>query len=73
LIQSGHDPTRASIVKSFDTLVNWDGGGALGPYTPSTRGVYDCNVDAIVKGSGFVRKAPATGIYCGGQAVQASS
>ena len=73
LIQSGHNPTRASIVKAFDTLVGWTGGGALGAYTPSGRGVYNCDVDVEVKGSGFVRKAPATGLYCGGQAVQASS
>jgi hypothetical protein len=73
LIQSGHNPTRASMVKAFDTLVGWTGGGALGAYTPSGRGVYNCDVDVEVKGSGFVRKAPASGLYCGGQAVQASS
>ena len=72
LIQSGHDPTRASLVKEFDTLQGWTGGGALGGYTPSTRGVYDCDVDVTVKGSSFVRKAPASGLFCGGQAVQAS-
>jgi ABC-type branched-subunit amino acid transport system substrate-binding protein len=72
LIQSGHNPTRASVVKVFDSLVNWNGGGALGGYTPSTRGVYDCDVDVTIKGSGFVRKAPASGLYCGGKSVQAS-
>jgi ABC-type branched-subunit amino acid transport system substrate-binding protein len=73
LIQSGHNPTRASVVKVFDSLTDWTGGGALGGYTPSTRGVYDCDVDAEVKGAGFVRKAPASGLFCGGKAVQASS
>jgi ABC-type branched-subunit amino acid transport system substrate-binding protein len=72
LIQSGHNPTRASVVKVFDSLVNWNGGGALGGYTPSTRGVYDCDVDVTIKGNGFVRKAPASGLYCGGKSVQAS-
>ncbi|HWE68442.1 MAG TPA: ABC transporter substrate-binding protein [Acidimicrobiales bacterium] len=73
LIQSGHNPTRATVVKSFDSLVGWTGGGALGAYTPSTRGVYPCDVDVAVKGTGFARKGPASGLFCGGQAVQASS
>ncbi len=73
LIQSGHSPTRASIVKIFSSLQNWTGGGALGGYTPSGRGVYTCDVDVTVKGSSFVRKAPSSGIYCGGQAAKASS
>jgi ABC-type branched-subunit amino acid transport system substrate-binding protein len=72
LIESGHNPTRASIVKEFDTLQGWTGGGALGGYTPSSHGVYSCDVDVQIKGSGFVRKAPASGMFCGGQATQAS-
>ena len=72
LIQSGHNPTRAGIVKEFDGLQGWTGGGALGAYTPSTRGVYNCDVDVTIKGNSFVRKAPASGLFCGGQAVQAS-
>ena len=72
LIQSGHNPTRASVVKAFDSLQNWTGGGALGGYTPSSRGIYYCGVDAVVKGNGFVRKAPSSGFFCGGKAVQAS-
>ena len=72
LIQSGHSPTRAGIVKAFDAPAGWTGGGALGAYTPSTRGVYNCDVDVAVKGNSFVRKAPASGLFCGGQAVQAS-
>jgi branched-chain amino acid transport system substrate-binding protein len=72
LIQSGHNPTRASIVKVFNSLQNWNGGGALGGYTPSSHGVYNCTVDVQIKGSSFVRKAPASGLFCGGQATQAS-
>jgi branched-chain amino acid transport system substrate-binding protein len=72
LIESGHNPTRASIVKQFDSLQGWNGGGALGGYTPSSHGVYTCDVDVQVKGNGFVRKAPASGMFCGGQATQAS-
>ena len=72
LIQSGHNPTRALLVKEFDTLVNWNGGGALGGYTPSSRSAYPCDVDVVIKGSAFVRKAPSTGLFCGGQVVQAS-
>jgi ABC-type branched-subunit amino acid transport system substrate-binding protein len=72
LIESGHNPTRASVVKEFDSLQGWTGGGALGGYTPSSHGVYNCGVDVQIKGSSFVRKAPASGLFCGGQAVQAS-
>jgi ABC-type branched-subunit amino acid transport system substrate-binding protein len=72
LIQSGHNPTRAGVVKQFDSLQNWTGGGALGGYTPSTRGIYYCGVDVEVKGNSFVRKAPSSGFFCGGKAVQAS-
>jgi ABC-type branched-subunit amino acid transport system substrate-binding protein len=72
LIQSGHDVTRASVDKVFNSLTDWTGGGALGGYTPSTRSTYNCDVDVVVKGNGFVRKAPASGLFCGGKAVQAS-
>jgi ABC-type branched-subunit amino acid transport system substrate-binding protein len=72
LIQSGHNPTRASVVRVFNSLTNWNGGGALGGYTPSSHGTYNCDVDVVVKGTSFVRKAPASGLFCGGQAVQAS-
>jgi ABC-type branched-subunit amino acid transport system substrate-binding protein len=76
LIMSGHNPTRASIVKWFDTLTNWTGGGSLGAYTPSSRGTDltapGCAIDVDVSGSGFVRKSPPSGFYCGGQLVPAS-
>ncbi len=72
LIQSGHNPTRASVVNVFKSLQNWNGGGALGGYTPSSHGVYNCDVDVQIKGNGFVRKAPSSGLFCGGQATQAS-
>jgi branched-chain amino acid transport system substrate-binding protein len=72
LIAAGHNPTRQNLTTVMDGISNWDGGGALGPYTPSGRGVYVCNVDVEVKGDAFVRKEPPTGIYCGGQLVAAS-
>jgi ABC-type branched-subunit amino acid transport system substrate-binding protein len=72
LIHAGHNPTRAGVVGIFNSLQNWTGGGALGGYTPSTRGTYDCDVDVQIKGNGFVRKAPSSGLFCGGKATQAS-
>jgi hypothetical protein len=74
LIMSGHDPTRATLVKWFDTLTNWTGGGSLGAYTPSSRGIGlsepGCNIDVEIQGDGFVRKSPPSGFFCGGQLVQ---
>jgi branched-chain amino acid transport system substrate-binding protein len=72
LIASGHDPTRASLVKEVSSLQNWTAGGATGGYTPSSHGAYQCEVDVTVKGNDFVRKAPSSGLFCGGQVVQAS-
>jgi hypothetical protein len=72
LIQAGHNPTRALLVHELDTLTDWTGGGALGGYTPSSRSAYPCDIDVEIKGSSFVRKAPASGFFCGGQVVQAS-
>ncbi len=72
LIVSGHNPTRASVTKVVSGLQNWTGGGALGPYTPNTHSTGSCQVDVTVKGSDFVRRAPASGLFCGGQMVQAS-
>ena len=73
LIASGDQPTRASVTKVVSALTNWNGGGALGPYTPSTHSVGSCQVDVTVKGNAFVRRAPASGMFCGGQTVTASS
>jgi ABC-type branched-subunit amino acid transport system substrate-binding protein len=77
LIMSGHSPTRATLDHWFGTLTNWNGGGAIGPYTPSTRGddlsEPGCAIDVSIQGNGFVRKSPSSGFYCGGQSVQASS
>ena len=73
LVASGHNPTRASVTKVMSALTNWNGGGALGPYTPATHSVGSCQVDVVVKGNAFVRRAPASGLFCGGQTVAASS
>ncbi len=56
----------------MDTLNNWTGGGALGGYTPASRGAYPCDIDVTIKGDAFVRKAPSSGFFCGGSTVQAS-
>lgn len=72
LVAAGHNPTRASVTKILGSLQNWDGGGALGPYTPSTRSVAPCSVDVQVKGNDFVRKDPPSGLYCNGTLVQAA-
>ncbi|HUI02777.1 MAG TPA: ABC transporter substrate-binding protein [Acidimicrobiales bacterium] len=73
LVASGHSPSRASVTKAVGALKDWNGGGALGPYTPSTHSVGSCQVDVVVKGNAFVRRAPASGLFCGGQTVAASS
>ena len=72
LIASGHAPTRASVTHVVSSLQNWTGGGALGPYTPNTHSVGACQVDVVVKGNDFVRKAPASGLFCSSHMVQAS-
>jgi ABC-type branched-subunit amino acid transport system substrate-binding protein len=77
LIMSGHNPTRATLDTWFNSLQNWTGGGSIGAYTPSTRGTNvsepGCGIDVTIQGSGFVRKSPSSGFYCGGQLVKASS
>jgi hypothetical protein len=73
LLQAGRNPTRASLVSALDSLKNFDAGGAVGPYTPSEHSVSSCNMDSWVQGASFVRRAPSSGLYCGGQTVQASS
>jgi branched-chain amino acid transport system substrate-binding protein len=73
LIAGGHDPTRASVTKVVNGLQNWNGGGATGGYSPGSHSAYTCEVDVAVSGNNFVRKAPSSGLFCGGQVVQASS
>jgi len=72
LIASGHNPTRASVAKEVTSLQNWNGGGATGGYSPGSHSAYTCEVDVSVQGNGFARKAPGSGMFCGGQVVQAS-
>lgn len=69
LIKVGHNPTRQGITSVFNSLVNWNTGGALGPYTPRTRSVINCMINTVVKGTSFVRMWPSSGLYCNGQLV----
>ncbi|MGI8492341.1 MAG: ABC transporter substrate-binding protein, partial [Acidimicrobiales bacterium] len=69
LIQSGRNPTRASLISALSAVKDWTTGGAFGPYTPSERTAPHCSVNVQVKGNGFVRIAPASGLYCVGQLV----
>jgi len=76
LIESGHNPTRATLVQWLNSLQNWTGGGSVGPTTPSARGndlsAVSCGVDVTIQGQNFVRKSPSSGFFCGGHLVQAS-
>ena len=71
-LQAGRNPSRASFLAALNGLKDYNAGGAVGPYTPGTHGVNLCVMDTAVKGNDFVRKAPATGLFCGGAVVQAS-
>ena len=70
LIAGGHTPTRAGVVHTFNSLNGWTGGGALGPWNPANKTVGPCGVDVSVQGSQFARKAPSSGLFCGGTMVQ---
>jgi branched-chain amino acid transport system substrate-binding protein len=72
LLEAGRNPTWASLDNALNGLKNFDDGGALGPYSPGSHSVAPCTMDAWVQGSGFVRRAPSSGLFCGGQTVQAS-
>jgi ABC-type branched-subunit amino acid transport system substrate-binding protein len=69
LIKAGRNPTRASLVSAFQGVTNFTMEGAFGPYTPNSRTGPLCNVNVMVRGSGFVRQSPPTGLYCKGQLV----
>jgi branched-chain amino acid transport system substrate-binding protein len=72
LLQAGRNPTHASLLAALNGLKNYDAGGAVGPYTPGSHSVGPCVVDTSVKGNDFVRKSPASGLFCQGQPVAAS-
>ncbi|MHB8328404.1 MAG: ABC transporter substrate-binding protein [Acidimicrobiales bacterium] len=72
LLQAGRNPTEASLLKVLNSLKGFTAGGAVGPYTPSDHSVAPCNMDEVVHNGTFVRKAPASGLYCGGKLTQAS-
>lgn len=69
LLQS-RNPTRASVTSFLQGLQNFTAGGAVGAHSPSSH-TYLCTVDVEVKGNGFVPRNPASGLFCGGQEVQA--
>ncbi len=73
LIVGGHAPTRAGVVRTFESLKGWDGGGALGPWDPANRTVNPCGLDVEVQDGQFSRKAPSSGLFCGGQLVAVGS
>ncbi|MGH7735535.1 MAG: ABC transporter substrate-binding protein, partial [Gemmatimonadales bacterium] len=72
LLHSGRNPTKQSFLAALNALKDFNAGGAVGPYTPSSHSVNLCDMDVVVKGSDFVRKAPAQGLFCGGAVAQAS-
>ncbi|MDE3085527.1 MAG: ABC transporter substrate-binding protein [Acidobacteriota bacterium] len=72
VLQAGRNPTWASLDNALNGLKNFDDGGAVGPYSPGSHGVAPCTMDVWVQGSDFVRRSPSSGLFCGGQTVQAS-
>jgi ABC-type branched-subunit amino acid transport system substrate-binding protein len=69
LIQAGRNPTRASLVNAFNGITNWTTDGAFGPYTPRNRTGPTCADQVEVRGNGFSRVWPSSGLYCTGQLV----
>jgi hypothetical protein len=69
LIESGHNPTRASLTNTLASVTNWTVDGAFGPYTPSARTGPLCVVNVAVQGSSFEPLWPSSGLYCNGQLV----
>jgi branched-chain amino acid transport system substrate-binding protein len=72
LLQAGRNPTWATLDNALNALKNFDDGGAVGPYSPGSHSVSQCTMDVWVQGTDFVRRAPSSGLFCGGQTVQAS-
>ena len=65
LIKAGRNPTRANLVKFFESLSNYDTGGLTTPVTPRLRRpVGPCIIQVEVKGGQFVRKWPPSGMFC---------
>ena len=71
LIRSGHNPSRASLISAMSAVTNWTTNGAFGPYTPHDRTGPLCTDTVQVKGNGFSRLWPASGLYCNGQLIDA--
>ncbi|GAC1517552.1 MAG: hypothetical protein NVS1B12_03610 [Acidimicrobiales bacterium] len=70
LIKSGHNPTRAALVNQLQAIDSWNTGGATSTNVPRLRQPSGpCTVEAVVKGSDFVRKWPPAAYFCTGQLV----
>ena len=70
LIKAGRNPTRAALVKFFESLESYDTGGLITPVTPRLRRpVGPCIVQVEVKGGQFQRKWPPSGMFCKAQLV----
>jgi ABC-type branched-subunit amino acid transport system substrate-binding protein len=69
LLQAGRNPTRASLTAALNAISGWTSDGAFGAYTPNARTGPPCTTNVVVKGSGFTRTWPSSGLYCQGQLV----
>jgi branched-chain amino acid transport system substrate-binding protein len=69
LLKAGRNPTRASLVNVLSQITNWTSDGSFGPYTPRVRTAPVCSTNVVVRGSGFVRDWPSSGMYCNGQLI----
>jgi hypothetical protein len=58
----GANVTRARLFAALDAVKDWDGGGSIGPNTPSKRVLYLCNIMVHITKRDFV---PESGFNCG--------
>ena len=59
------------MATALGAVTNWTTDGAFGTYTPRDRTGPICVDTVEVQGGGFVRKWPASGLYCNGQLIDA--
>lgn len=70
LLQTGRNPTRASLVSTLGHITNWTTDGAFGAVTPNNHNGTMCSSDVIVQGNNFVTDWPSSGLYCNGQLIR---